>query len=196
MFTNMAEVMPCGVSGNAAIDHFKITKDTFQGLGQEQTRPGTYARLKINGATMMSDTDMERRTNRAAIQLAYGDVLIGGLGIGMITLPICRRDRVSSVTVIEKNPHVIALVEQPLRAALGADARKLVIREGDIHKWRPAKKGRQFDLIYFDIWLNLCTDQVDEMKALHAFFRRYARSRATVTSWEFNQLVALKRRGA
>lgn len=195
VFPKMAPIIPPGARGNAAIDHFTITPDTWQGFHGEHIRPGVYARLKVNGGTMMSDTDMELRTNYRAVQKAKGDVLIGGLGLGAILLPMLRKSTVSSVTVVEVNPNVIALVEAPLRRAAGADGTKLRIVKGDVKTWRPATFGRQFDFIYFDIWPNLCTDQVDEMKALHLAFRRYLRPGGSVTSWEYDRLKYLRSQG-
>ena len=136
-FYRMADIIPPGESGNVKIDHFMITKDTFQGFQVEQTAPGEYARLYVGGSVMMSDTDMELRTNYHAVRDARGDVFIGGLGLGMITLPILKKPEVTSVTVVELNPHVIALVEPSLRKAAGPDAQKLTVIEGDVKTWRP-----------------------------------------------------------
>lgn len=196
-FYQMADILkPCS-RGNAAIDTFEITKDTWQGFGVEKTRPGTYARLRVNGSVMMSDTDMELRTNVGAVIDAKGDVLIGGLGLGAIVLPIVAKKGVRSVTVVEKNEHVIALVEDQLRAQMsGTQSAGFLVWHGDIHTWRPVKANvRRFDYIYFDIWQELSTDRVAEMKALHLAFRPYLRKGGKVTSWEYERLRTLERQG-
>ncbi len=193
----MARVLAPGKSGNVEVDHFEITRDTFQGFQVERTKPGHYARLRVDGAVMMSDTDMELRTNIGAIQDAHGDVLIGGLGLGAIVLSIVRKPDVRSVTVVEKNSHVIALVEDQLRRAMtGTQSAGFLVWTADVYRWQPKPENvHRFDYIYFDIWQNLCTDNVDEMQRLHLRYRKYLRKGGRVTSWEYDHLRYLKRVG-
>lgn len=196
-FVSMAEVLSPGKSGNVSLDHFEITKDTFQGFREEKTRPGRYARLKVGGEVMMSDTDMELRTNVGAVADAKGDVLIGGLGIGAIVLPIARKPNVRSVTVVEKNQDVIALVEDQLRRQMtGNQSAGFLVWHGDIHTWRPLPQNVcKFDYAYFDIWQDLCVDNVEEMQCLHKAFRKYLRKGGKVSSWEYEHLRDLKAHG-
>ena len=200
----MARIISPGTSGNVEVDHFDITKDTFQGFQVEHITPGRYARLKVNGHVIMSDTDMELRTNMYAVFDAHGDVLIGGLGLGTIVIPIVLKSQVVSVTVIEINPDVISVVLPGIRDFLDNKicaqtgqyyGLKLKIERGDIHTWRPERLGRQFDFIYFDIWSDLCVNDVEERKRLHVDFRRYLRKGGRVTSWEYNELRYLKSQG-
>lgn len=62
----------------------------------------------------MSDTNMEKRTNSDFCINAYGDIIIGGLGIGMIIMAIQDKPEVNTITVIEKNQEVIDLVASQL----------------------------------------------------------------------------------
>lgn len=195
MFCRMHEIIPPGARGDAVIEHMTITDGgglhaQLHGYG---TRNGTYAVLKIGGRVVMSDTDMEQRTNREAVLFARGDVLIGGLGLGMIILPVLRRENVQSVTVVERNSNVIALVAPALSAHTGK--KPLTVIEGDVFTWRPANKGRQFDFVYLDIWTDLCVDDIGERQRLHRRFRPYLRKGGKVTSWEYEHLSYLKQRG-
>ncbi len=196
-FYPMAEFIQPRTIGNVVVDTFEITPDTWQGFGVERTRPGKYARLRINGEVVMSDTDMELRTNVEAVQKARGAVLIGGLGLGVITLPILRKSTVRSVTVVEKNPHVIAAVEEQIRSQVtGNQSAGFVVHCGDVHKWRPNPDFIcKYDFIYLDIWQDLCTDYVKDMRELHLTFRKYLKKGGTVTSWEYDHLRALKQQG-
>lgn len=203
-FYRMADIIPAGSRGKVEVRHFDITEKTWQGFGTELTAPGRYASLHVNGVTVMSDTDMELRTNLGAVMDARGDVLIGGLGLGMITLPIVFKPEVKSVTVVEINEDVLGLVwpglDRKISLAMSAQTgryyrAKLNIIAGDINKWRPEKKGRQFDYIYFDIWSDMCVDHVEEMKELHLAFRHYLRPGGKVSSWQYEHLRWLKRQG-
>ncbi len=46
--------------------------------------PGKYVKLIISGELVMSDTPYEMNTNQKFINKAHGNVLIGGLGIGLL----------------------------------------------------------------------------------------------------------------
>lgn len=121
------------------------------------TPPGTYVQLMVDGQIMMSDTLMERMTNAHFVMNAHGDVLIGGLGIGMVVAAVFNQPHVQSVTVVEINKHVVDCVLPGLNKHLTKEQqRNLTIIEGDIHEILDRKEipgGQQeFDCIYFDIW--------------------------------------------
>jgi hypothetical protein len=135
----------------------KRTRDTIS--------PGKYAALYVGKVMMMSDTDMEWRTNQGVLGRATGDVLIAGLGLGMILPPLLAKREVASVTVVEKYPDVIALVAPTFKS------RKLTVVEADIFTM-PLRPGAAWDTIYFDIWPEITEANLSEMTRLK---RRYAR---------------------
>lgn len=130
-------------------------------------KPGTLVHLKNKyGTIMMADSEMEHRTNKPFLWKANGNVLIGGLGLGMILLAVQAKEEVNSVTIVEIHQEIIDLVasQLPLNG-------KVEVVHGDIFEWYPPK-GIKYDTIYFDIWDNICGDNYEEMKKLH---RRFAR---------------------
>lgn len=129
--------------------------------------PGTYVKLSCKGSIVMSDTDMEKRTNMDFYCNAYGDVLIGGLGIGMIILAIQEKPEVKSITVIEKNQEVIDMVATQLDFN-----DKVTIVCADVFDWKP-DAGVKYDVSYMDIW-NWVNEDVYE-KEMKPLKRRYAR---------------------
>jgi spermidine synthase len=129
---------------------------------------------------MMSDTPMEKRSNREVVFQARGDVLIAGLGIGMVLLPILAKPEVKSVTVVEKSQEIIQLVAPALYQQPGAE--KLTIVYKDVFDWRP-EEGTKYDTLYFDIWPTIVEDNLDEMDDLHRIFRRYRRKGSWMNSW-------------
>jgi hypothetical protein len=58
----------------------------------------------------MQDTSREYDEHDWLVQRMSGDVLIGGLGIGMIHIPLLASSDVTSVTIVEKEQDVIDLV--------------------------------------------------------------------------------------
>ena len=170
---SMVDIIPEGKKGIALVEHYEISEEDAQfenmrnavkGMGLMRIKAGKYVRLRVNGEVVMSDTQMERRTNLDVVSKSNGDVLIAGLGIGLILSVILRKEEVKSVIVIEKSQDVIDLVASHFQ-----DSRLKVI-QGDIFDWKP-EKGQKFDVIYFDIWSNLCSDNLEQIKKLHNKFK-------------------------
>ena len=158
---------------------------SFNGM---YTEDRIHTRLLINNCLVMTDAAFEHQTNFEVVSQATGDVLIAGLGIGMILTRILDRKEVSSVTVVEKSLDVIRLVGPHFSSP------KLTIVEGDIYRWIP-KDGVRFDTIYFDIWPDICTDSLDDVTKLHRRFRKYLRTGGWMGSWCRDYLRDMKRRG-
>lgn len=129
---------------------------------------GTYTTLVVNGQVMMSDTPMEIRTNIEFLYQAHGNVLIGGLGLGVILKILENKKDIKSVTIIEKNKEVIELVGKQLKLP-----KNFKIVEGDIFQYNP-EAGTKFDTIYFDIWVGICGDNWSEMKDLKKRYKKFA----------------------
>jgi len=194
-YPRMADVIPEGISGNVKIEHFEVDKTAadFTRLraalnpGRDEYVPeGKYARLVVGGATMMTDTLMEKSSNRAVVLISSGHVLIAGLGLGMILWPISDKERVLSVTVVEKSPDVVKLVAPHV-------PKKVTVVEGDIFEWTPAK-GAKYDTIYFDIWPSITTGNLEGMAKLHRRFGRFKAEGGWMDSWQRDHLLRQQRR--
>lgn len=122
---------------------------------------GTKIQLLVeHGAgVVMSNTEMERRTNYEIVRQAHGDVLIGGLGIGMIIFEVMEKQEVKSVTILEKNEEVIELMRGlPFNE-------KVTVVHADVFEWRG--NDIKFDTVYMDIWNAVNNDIYEkEMKPL------------------------------
>lgn len=166
MYPNMYEILKPCKCGSAEIDIMEFTKDNIPIRAMISGIPeGKYARLIINGNTVMSETPMEHRTNRSFVWKAHGDVLVGGLGLGMILLAVQDKESVRSITVVEKNQDVIEAVYHQLPLN---DKVKLI--QGDVYTWKPERK---YDCVYMDIWSYINSDIYKEMKTLK---RKYGHS--------------------
>lgn len=175
----MHRVLPEDENEQLVLDHFKLSDEDVAML--KQRSPVEYASIKAgdtytrlrrqdNKGPVMTDTPMERSTNAPFLRHADGDILISGLGIGMIVVPALNRDGVDSVTVVEGDPCVIDLVEEPLRA-YSDNADKLHVHQGDIFDFVPEHDlpddvPEQYDCIYHDIWPKIDGDNYQEMKRL------------------------------
>ncbi len=149
MYLDMAEILNEGQIGDYALKKYTIERGNFA-VAMQRISYGTYISLTHHGSIVMSNTDMEKRTNDFFVCRAHGDVLIGGLGIGMIILPIQDNPKVNSITVIEKSQEVIDLVSPQLPLN-----NKVKITHDDVFTYKP---DRKYDCIYMDIWNYINSD--------------------------------------
>jgi len=195
----MHTVIPEGRQGKFWVQHMDITPEMavmfnihhlessyYSGVDMT-AEPGTTCSLLFDSSdtekwpngfgTMMSDTQMEKRTNRRVLRRAHGDVLIVGLGLGMILTVIPFKDSVRSVTVLELSGDVMNLILPPLHARamkeegkIASDFGKVDTLHANAFDWKPPK-GKKYDCIYLDIWPDISTENLPEIAALK---RRYA----------------------
>ncbi len=199
-FPKMVDVVPEGEHGSARIEHCVVNKrlaelSTLRSMfsRDDPVREGSYVRLYVGGELMMSDTDAERSSNLEVVIKAKGRVLIAGLGVGMILCPILANQKVQGVEVVESSPDVIQLVEPALRGLPGAE--KLNVVEADILTWKPPR-GSKWDTIYFDIWPDICLDNLPQMQILHRRFGRYKNPGGWMGSWQHERLLLERSRMA
>jgi hypothetical protein len=148
---------------------------------------GKYVRLSINGTLYMSDTYMELATNTEFLEYAKGDVLIGGLGMGLVLknlMPKIGNNTIKSITVVEKSADVIELLKPYFKGL------KICFMHGDIFKYRPKKK--RYDTIYFDIWEDICGDNLEEMRQLEDTFKPYLNQGGWMKSWSEDECYKQK----
>lgn len=175
--------VPVGVSGEWRIEEFEVVDDSLGEIRAilkrdpfEHVPPGKYKRLMRNSDVIMSNTPMEIETNIDFIRNAKGNVLINGLGMGMVLTAILDKPEVESVTVIESSPDVIALTGPTF-----IDHPKLTIINCCAFEYKPPK-GKRYDAVWHDIWDYLCGDNVAEMRRLH---RKYSRRSEWQGSWGY-----------
>lgn len=142
--------------------------------------PGTYVKLidtKTN-SLLMSDTPMELRTNSEFINKAHGQILIGGLGLGIVLLAIQDKPEVRGITVVEKHQKLVDFI-----LARIPYNEKVVVYTRDIFEFIPHDEDVKYDTIYFDIWNDLSASNYPETKTLHKRFRKYLNRKENPNVW-------------
>lgn len=188
--------VPTGTSGNWQVEHFTVTEEDAKrssiraiASGRGRAVPsGTYTRLMHKKAVVMSDTPDEIRDHLEAIHQAKGNVLINGLGLGMVVQAILNKETVNSVTVIELSQDVIELVAQHYTGRFNG---RLEIIQADAFTWQPPK-GVRYNVVWHDVWNDLCTDNLPEMHRLH---RKYGKRCNWQGSWGRTFLERYRRQG-
>lgn len=167
MYKDMTALLkPCKI-GDYEISHFTVSdKDIRARI--DNIDCGDYVRLTHRGECVMSNTRMELNTNRKFVRNSMGDVLVGGLGIGLVLMAIQDKSEINSITVIEHSPEVIEMVANQLPFN-----DKVKIINADVFTWKP-EKGQKFDCIYLDIWNWVNSDIWEgEMKPLKRKYCHY-----------------------
>lgn len=142
-----------------------LTEDQLQG---RMVPPGTYTRLSrkrderdpIRGwwELWMSDTPSEVLDHLSFINIAHGRVLITGLGLGVALENVLKKDCVTEVTVIERDPSVIEFIGPYFEA----DSRVTILHD-DAYQW---DDGREYDVIWHDIWPDISPGNLIQMEIL------------------------------
>lgn len=202
----MFNILKPGKSGNADVSFYRVTEagaavhtisQAASGRPEMAIKPGVYSMLKVDGQLMMTDTPHEIRTNLDLIENARGDVLIAGLGLGMVLVPLLLNRRVRSVTVIEKSKGVIKLVKPRIekwrehQGLIGSKPAPLTIVNSDIFEWEPGSS--KWDTIYFDIWPTIGQGNLEGGNKLKRKFKKNLRKNGWMAVWVEKEIRAYAR---
>lgn len=119
----------------------------------------------------MSIVPMEMESQEIGIAEAHGHTVVLGLGMGWCAANVALRPSVTRVTVVERDPDVIALMEDMgILTQLPADiAAKITIVQADAFDWTP---DAHVDTLQADIWAWIVEpNKWDDVRALHARIR-------------------------
>jgi len=180
--------VPNGESGDFKIQN--CTTTTGEGswlnyVNYKQLTGGPYTVLyqKMYGhwLNIMQDTEAEYSEHDWLMSRLSGDILIGGLGIGMINIPLLASSDITSVTIVEKNQDVIDLVW----ANCAKDDRFTIVCD-DINTWDPdATDGlptTSWDVGWFDTWLTFDEKLSDYITRINNKYGSYV---TEIGGWEW-----------
>lgn len=183
--------LPVGEVDGACIERFEVTEHgsflSSLNMAGRGVRPGLYTRLYVDGRMWMSDTHDEWRDHMSAVWRIRREgcrrVLINGLGIGMVLKAALACEHIEHVDVVEVDGRVVDLVGPHY------DDPRVTIHTADAYtKDWPA--GTRWDVVWHDIWLDLCTDNLSQMTRLH---RKYGRRAEWQGSWGKGRLLRQRR---
>jgi hypothetical protein len=112
--------------------------------------------LSERGNVWMTDSPLEVESYRGPIEMAKGDCLVSGLGIGL--LPTLIKDKADSIDIVELNQDVIDLVYPQIRSE-----KTRIIRDDIFHYLDTTDK--KYDFIHIDIWGDITAPVLEIEKA-------------------------------
>ena len=113
--------------------------------------PKEYGVLMCHDTIWMSLTPMETESQGYHGRLATGNVVVAGLGMGVLPYHLLRHNsKVKKVTVIEKNPEVIDILKEATDWLVPSERLEIVV--GDAREYIPKES---VDTLLIDIWPNM-----------------------------------------
>jgi hypothetical protein len=111
-----------------------------------------YPAVLENGREWMTLLPNETNTTKPAIDAAHGKVLTYGLGLGYFTYMAAIKDRVESVTVVERSHSVIELFQKFILPQF-PDPSKVKIVESDAFEYAENRMAHEgYNSVFVDIW--------------------------------------------
>jgi hypothetical protein len=120
-----------------------------------------YRKFGESWLNIMQDTEQEYVEHQWLMPRMSGDILIAGLGLGVIHIPLLESDDVTSVTIVESEQDVIDLVWDNC-----AKDDRFTIIHADIHTWTP---DRTWDVGWFDTWLTTDCDEDGNIMGIEGY---------------------------
>lgn len=108
------------------------------------TVPLTLMLIKEKDKEWMADSPPDYRAMQIYAERASGNVLTSGLGLGLVAHELCKNSKVESVTVVEREPSVIALISKYL-------PKKVKVVSEDFWTFI-VNDNSHWDTIILDIW--------------------------------------------
>ena len=105
-----------------------------------------------DGNEWMTLTPVDLDTSDEAIERAHGKVVTFGLGLGYYTYMVSEKEDVDSITVIEKNPDVIALFNEYILPQF-SHPEKVRLINTDAFEYAEREMPREgYDVAFVDTW--------------------------------------------
>jgi len=164
----------------------------FYGFSDSLKKDYTFVLKKIStDQVLMTDSEFELLSNKHFIDNATGDVLILGLGLGMVVLPLLDDDSINSITIIEQEQDIIDYVGAKIKKL---DLKnKVNIKLGDAYEYyKNTDEYGKYDYVYIDFWPSLnksAFKDMDEMLITYKPMKKDENSFLRCWSYELKTII-------
>lgn len=172
------EKIPVVTMRNALFMHYKPL-DIILPFDYTVTKLHQYyedSKNDMDKGTWMTTHPQEIFSSHMVHDAAFGDVLIGGLGLGYSTQNIASKPDVKSVTVVEIEKDVIQIVEPHLHRS------NVEVVQDDLYKYLETTK-KKFDFCYFDIWASTGERELPKVNKLRELAKRVLNKNGKIMCW-------------
>lgn len=141
-----------------------------------------------DGRLWMSNTPQEHIMMVNNGRASRGQVLVGGLGLGLYPQYAAALGGATSITVIESSSAVRDIVEPTLIAALQVP---LDVRTGNVETMLAGPVERQYDTIFLDTWPTLDALHLPRINTMRDMARRHLAPDGVILLWGYRWMVRL-----
>lgn len=166
--------------------HYPISLIHKESFRKDINKIITVLHYKKENAGMMSNHLSEIETCNIFSDNARGDVLIFGLGLGIVVFPLLKDESIKSITIIEHDKSLIDVVgfflsSQDVCCKLSIIHGDAFTHHRDLHE--------KYDTIWFDIWSRLERSTVDEIEYLHKVYKKNLKDEnSLMLSWCYEEM--------
>lgn len=146
----------------------------------------SFPMIANNSEIWMTTSPNEILTMEKDINDCFGDVLTFGLGLGYFAYMASIKSEVSSVTIIEKDPNIIALFKKNILPYF-SHPEKIKIIECDAFEY--IKEKHYFDYTFVDIYHN-----AEDGLPMYINFKNHENNLRNARYWLENSILSLLRR--
>lgn len=122
----------------------------------------------------MWDVLNEVKDQQDIADVAYGDVLVAGYGLGLLQSLLMKNERVTSLLTVEKHPEVIRACREVFNEIHGT------YFIGDFFDF---DTSRRFDCVIGDIWDDLCGPALVDFNKFKSKAHRFVKDGGKVLAW-------------
>lgn len=144
-----------------------------------------------SGLLWMSDTPQERLMMYNNAQASQGNILVGGLGLGLYPQYVAPRAR--SLTIVERSQAIADIVWPQIAPALaqtlGARPLRLII--ADVERFLARAPEIAYDTIFLDTWEDLNATRLPYVNFLRDLAIRHLAPDGRVLLWGYRWMVRL-----
>jgi spermidine synthase len=138
-------------------------------------------RMSTNEA-LMTDNEFELLTNKEFLDNANGDILIIGLGFGLIVFPLLNDENITSITIVEKEQDIIEFVGNKIKETDFNN--KVTIINDNANSFYNSTNIQTYDYIYIDYWTELQIEQFNEMELMNILYSPFLKnSSSKIKCW-------------
>lgn len=144
-----------------------------------------------SGLLWMSDTPQERLMMYNNAQASQGNILVGGLGLGLYPQYVAPRAR--SLTIVERSQAIADIVWPQIAPTLAQalDARPLRLIIADVGRFLARAPEAAYDTIFLDTWEDLNATRLPYVNFLRDLAIRHLAPNGRVLLWGYRWMVRL-----
>ena len=136
-----------------------------------------------NEDLIMCSTETELIRYSPFIKKSFGDVLLIGIGLGMVVFPFLDDPSITSITIVDNEPELISYVGSKIKEK--DIQNKVTILNGDGYElYNDSSHFGKYDTVLLDFWTTITKDTLDDVFSMKNNYLSFLKDeRSIIMSW-------------